>query len=175
MKHAGPWQQQRRLEILGWLQCRGPQPLGTWQQLGQALHAAGDAAELRCTEEEFYFAFENIARDLSSSSVSVRSAVIVVVFFLEASGEAHLQSISGAGVWLGRLHPGLQTEPGVGGGEGRPFGWDQSADPWRRAPATALGPPPAWPGLRAEGMDLCPVQLRAIVHGVSKSWTRLSD
>lgn len=80
----------------------------------------------------------------------MRFAVIVVVFFLEASGEARLQSISGAGVRLKAPSRPPDGAWGRVGREGRLAGISLQS-PWRRALPRRWGHRPHWPGLRAEG------------------------
>lgn len=128
---------------------REPKPTVTLCGWDRALDVAGDATELKCTSEEFLFSFRERCERPFQRFRFCEERSAVVVFFLEAAGEAHLQSISGKGVWLGRLHPRPPDRVWAGGGEG--FVWDQPPDPWRWAPCPPGAGPPRPTGQAAWG------------------------
>lgn len=82
-----------------------------------ALVIAGTAWELKCTSEEFLFTFRERRERPFQRFRFYEEKSAVVLFFLEVSEEAHLQSISRR-VWGGgsggRLHPGWRTLDGMG-------------------------------------------------------------
>lgn len=102
-------------ESRGGFRARSLSPQHSRGDQDRALSAASAASELKCTSEEFLFSFWERHKGLFQRLCLCEERSAVTVFFLEAFGGAHLQSISGRGCGTGRLHLGLQTEPGRGG------------------------------------------------------------
>lgn len=120
-----------------WCFCSGRTGLLMW--------LAGTAPGWKRTSEEFLFSFQECHKRASQWFCFCEMSSVVGVFFLEASGAAHLHSVSGKGRGS-RLLPGSWTERTWAGWL---FGWDQPPGPWKRSPCppSTEAAPPHWPSL----------------------------